>query len=158
MTKSSGPPPKKRARRAGGERRGVRRAFSQPGAGDAPARPEPYRPGMCRSPRSEGARRKMGTVLPGPSASPVSVAFIGVAPMVAAALFFVWTRITTVQLGYVLSEAAASHQRLLEDNRVLRLEVAALRATARLERLAKEVYGLRPPGPDQVVVLAEGRR
>lgn len=101
---------------------------------------------------------RLEPVSSGFSVGPVGIALLGVAPVTAAALFFVWTRITTVQLGYDLSEAAASHQRLLEENRALRLEVAALRATARLERLAGEVYGLRPPGPGQVVVLAEGRR
>ena len=106
--------------------------------------------------RKRGRRVRRGRVRFDPG--PLVIAFVAVAPVTAAAVFFVWSRITTVQLGYALSNAAASHQRLLEENRALRLEVAALRATARLERLAREVYQLGPPGPDQVVVLAEDSR
>lgn len=91
----------------------------------------------------------------GPAGGPTAVAFLAIAPLTAASLFFVWTRITTVQLGYRLSEAAQAHERLLEENRALRLDVAALKGTVRLEQLAKERFHLSPPGPDQVVELAE---
>ena len=85
---------------------------------------------------------------------PIAIFWLALAPLTGAAVFSVWARITTVQLGYDLSEAAATHQRLVEENRALRLEVAALKAPARLERLAKE-YRLAPAGPDQMVHLTE---
>lgn len=76
-----------------------------------------------------------------------------VAPVVAAALFYVWAEITTVRLGYTLSQASDAHGSLLEVNRGLRIEVAALRAPERLERLAVERFQLEPPRTEQVIRL-----
>ena len=77
---------------------------------------------------------------------------VGIAiPIVMAALFYVWTNVTMVRLGYELSEAAKAHKQLLEQNRGLRVEVAALKAPDRLQRLAKLDYELAPPRPEQVI-------
>lgn len=82
---------------------------------------------------------------------PIGVS-LGIAlPVVMAALFYVWTNVTTVRLGYELSEAAKAHRELLEENRGLRVEVAALKAPDRLARLAKLHHGLAPPQSEQVV-------
>ncbi len=89
---------------------------------------------------------------------PLGTALALVLPVVAAALFYVWTHITTVQLGYQLSEAAEAHQQLLEENRGLRVEVAALRAPERLKELGRNKFNLLPPRTEQVVQLAGGRR
>ena len=79
---------------------------------------------------------------------------VGIAvPVVMAALFYVWTNVTTVRLGYELSEAAKAHRELLEENRGLRVEVAALKAPDRLARLAKLQHGLAPPQSEQVIEL-----
>jgi cell division protein FtsL len=79
---------------------------------------------------------------------------VGIAvPVVMAALFYVWTNVTMVRLGYELSEAAKIHQELLEQNRGLRVEVAALKAPDRLARLAKLHHGLAPPATEQVIEL-----
>lgn len=85
---------------------------------------------------------------------PLGASVLIVAPVVAAALLFVWTHVTRVQLGYALSKAGAVHGKLLEENRGLRIEVAALRAPRRLEQLAAERYRLAPPKTEQVVRLA----
>lgn len=79
---------------------------------------------------------------------------VGIAvPVVMAALFYVWTNVTTVRLGYELSEAAKVHRELLEENRGLRVEVAALKAPDRLARLARLHHGLAPPETEQVIEL-----
>ncbi len=72
-------------------------------------------------------------------------------PVVMAALFYVWTNVTTVRLGYELSEAAKLHRELSEENRGLRVEVSALKAPDRLQRLAKQDLGLSPPKTEQVI-------
>lgn len=87
----------------------------------------------------------------GPLGTSVAVAI----PVVLAALFYVWTQVTTVRLGYELSKAAKAHKNLLEENRGLRIEVAALKAPERLERLAKIHHGLAPPRSEQVIELSE---
>lgn len=76
-----------------------------------------------------------------------------VAPVLAAALFYVWAEVTTVRMGYMMSQASDAHRVLLEENRGLRIEVAALRAPERLERLAIERYKLEPPKSEQVIRL-----
>ncbi len=83
----------------------------------------------------------------GPIGTSVAVAL----PVVMAALFYVWTNVTTVRLGYQLSEAAKTQRELSEENRGLRVEVAALKAPDRLQRLAKLQLGLAPPKTEQVI-------
>lgn len=73
--------------------------------------------------------------------------------ILSAMLFFVWTRIRVVQTGYEISRANQVQQELLEESRALRLEVATLRAPRRIEAIAGSQLGLRPPRPEQVVVV-----
>lgn len=72
-------------------------------------------------------------------------------PCVMAALFHVWTRVTTLELGYQLAQASETHRALLEENKGLELEAAALKAPARLKKLAKERLKLAPPSREQVI-------
>ncbi|MCA9551510.1 MAG: cell division protein FtsL [Myxococcales bacterium] len=85
---------------------------------------------------------------------PVGTAILVAGPVVAAALFYVWTHVTTVRLGYALSKAGESHRQLLEENRALRIEAAALKSPDRLEKLGQERYGLGAPRTEQVVRVA----
>lgn len=88
---------------------------------------------------------------------PVSRAVIVAAPVVAAALFYVWAHLTTVLLGYRISEAADRLQQLEEQDRSLRLEAASLRSPARLEQIAVR-FGLAPPVRSQVLEVDGSRR
>lgn len=85
---------------------------------------------------------------------PVGTAVLVAAPVVAAALFYVWTHVHTVRLGYALSKAGDQHQKLVEEKRTLELDVAALKAPERLETMAKK-YELAPPKPEQVIRVDE---
>jgi cell division protein FtsL len=87
----------------------------------------------------------------GGSFTPLMTAIVLATPVVAAAVFHVWTKVATVRLGYELSEAAQMHRNLLEQNRGLRVEVASLKSPERLETLGKKKYGLHPPLPGQIV-------
>lgn len=86
---------------------------------------------------------------------PLGTALLVAAPVVAAALFYVWTHNTTVALGYALSDAGKAHRALLEKNRALRIKAAALRSPDRLQHLAKSRFSLAPPKSEQVVRVAE---
>ncbi len=105
-----------------------------------------------------GLRRKKGskTAWIPSELGPLGLSVALVAPVVAAALFYVWTQVTTVRLGYELSEAGEAHQAFLERNRGLRIEVAALKATERLKLLAPQ-YSLVSPKGDQIVRLSSPR-
>jgi len=92
-----------------------------------------------------------------PSSDPTVRAVAIAAPVVAAALFYVWAQLTTVLLGYRISEAADRLQSLREQNRSLRLEEASLRSPERLQRIGVR-FGLGPPVRRQVVELSEDAR
>lgn len=84
--------------------------------------------------------------------TPVVLALLLVAPVVCAALFYVWSHVATVRLGYEMSESSDEHRALLEENRALRIEVSSLKAPERLKQLAAE-YQLSAPRPEQIVRL-----
>ncbi|OGP74547.1 MAG: cell division protein FtsL [Deltaproteobacteria bacterium RBG_16_50_11] len=68
-------------------------------------------------------------------------------------LFYVWSRIQVIQLGYEISSALKEGRGLTETNKKLRIEIAALKSYARIERIATEELGMTKPKPDQVIVI-----
>ena len=66
---------------------------------------------------------------------------------------YVWCRVQVVELGYQLSDSHQLHNRLLNDNKKLHLELARLKAPERVQRIAIEQLGLKQPTKDQIVVL-----
>jgi len=69
------------------------------------------------------------------------------------ALLHVWLRLQVIRVGYVLSTTSRLSDRLEQENRELKLELATLTAPRRLEEMARARLGLREPGRDQVVIL-----
>lgn len=69
------------------------------------------------------------------------------------AMFHVWTRQMVTEMGYSLSEQQKIKDRLLSDNKALRLEISTLKSSKRLELIAEKQLGLTSPKPDQVVYL-----
>jgi len=66
---------------------------------------------------------------------------------------YVWSNFERTQIGYDLSQLKEKEIKLREVNRKLRLELATLKSPQNLERLAVRKLGLRPPTPDQIIVL-----
>lgn len=73
--------------------------------------------------------------------------------MIGASLFYVWSRIQVIQLGYEISNAMKQERALLEANKKLRLEIAELKSYGRIEKIAVEQLNMSKPTPDQVVVI-----
>lgn len=71
-------------------------------------------------------------------------------PVGASAVFLVWVRVTTVQLGYELAKTQAALQALEEQNRVISTQVSSLKSPERLRELAKERFRLSSPTAEQV--------
>ncbi|MFO0726872.1 MAG: hypothetical protein U1E65_24015 [Myxococcota bacterium] len=88
---------------------------------------------------------------------PLVVSIALVAPPVAAGIFFVWTHVGAVRLGYEMTKARDAHTQLLEENKALRIEAATLKDPARLMALAAERYKLAPPKNSQLVRV-EGQK
>jgi cell division protein FtsL len=68
-------------------------------------------------------------------------------------LFYVWSRIQVIQLGYEMSDALKKERALTEANKKLRVEIATLKSYARIEKIAVEQLGMTKPKPDQVIVI-----
>ncbi len=72
---------------------------------------------------------------------------------VGGSLFYVWTRIQVIQIGYEISTALKENKALTEANKRMRLEVGSLKSFARIERIAVEELKMVKPRPDQVIVI-----
>jgi len=68
-------------------------------------------------------------------------------------LFYVWSRIQVIRLGYEISNAMKEERALTEANKKLRLEIATLKSYARIEKLALEELRMAKPRPEQVIVI-----
>jgi cell division protein FtsL len=68
-------------------------------------------------------------------------------------LIHVWLRLQVVHLGYVLSTATKLQNRLEQENRELKIELATMTSPDRLEALARRRLGLVPPEKGQIIVL-----
>jgi len=73
--------------------------------------------------------------------------------LIGVSLFYVWSRIQVIQLGYEISDAMKQQRALLEAGKKLRLEIAELKSYGRIERIAVEELKMSKPTPDQVVVI-----
>jgi len=68
-------------------------------------------------------------------------------------LFYVWSRIQVIRLGYEISRALKEEKTLTEANKRLRLEIATLKSYARIEKFAVEELRMTKPKPEQVIVI-----
>jgi cell division protein FtsL len=73
--------------------------------------------------------------------------------LIGGSLFYVWSRIQVIQLGYELSNALKEERALAEANKRLRLEIATLKSYTRIEKFAVEELRMAKPKPDQVIVI-----
>jgi cell division protein FtsL len=68
-------------------------------------------------------------------------------------LFYVWSRIQVIHLGYEISNALKEEKALTEGNKKLRLEIATLKSYGRIEKFAAEELRMVKPKPEQVIVI-----
>ena len=73
--------------------------------------------------------------------------------LVGVALLHVWLRLQVVHMGYDLSTTSKLQNQLEQENRELKVELATLTSPDRLEAMARQRLGLKPPEKGQVIVL-----
>jgi len=73
--------------------------------------------------------------------------------LIGGSLFYVWSRIQVIHLGYEISSAVKEGKALTEANKRMRLEVATLKSYARIEKIAVEELNMVKPKPHQVIVI-----
>jgi cell division protein FtsL len=66
---------------------------------------------------------------------------------------YAWPALEIQRAGQAGALLDREKQRLIEENRKLRLEKAALESLRRVEQLATRELGLKPPTPEQSVVV-----
>ena len=71
------------------------------------------------------------------------------------ALLFVWNRVRVIQLGYEVSELRKETADLTEQKDQLEADVATLRSPKRLEKIAREHFGMRLPQGDEIVFVKQ---
>ncbi len=76
-----------------------------------------------------------------------------VAAMVGAFVLYAWPSVKLRQTAQAREQMSRERERLLEENRKLRLEKASLENLRRIELIAVRDLGFEPPAPDQVVVV-----
>ncbi len=73
--------------------------------------------------------------------------------VIGGSLFYVWSRIQVIHLGYEISRTLKEGKALTEANKRLRVEVATLKSYSRIEKIAVEELKMGKPKPDQVIVI-----
>ena len=68
-------------------------------------------------------------------------------------VFHVWSRVEVIDLNLRIGEASRQMKEQQQENKRLRVEVASLKAPARIEALAKGELGMALPTDQQVVLV-----
>jgi cell division protein FtsL len=76
-----------------------------------------------------------------------------VAVLVGGLTLYAWPHFQLRQTSYATEQMARERERLIEENRKLRLEKATLENLRRVETIAVRDLGLAPPSPERVVVV-----
>lgn len=76
-----------------------------------------------------------------------------VALLVAGLVLYAWPALQIRTTGMTAVQLSREKERLIEENRKLRLEKAALEDLGRVEAIARRELGLLPPSPESSVVV-----
>jgi len=66
-------------------------------------------------------------------------------------LFYIWSRIQVVNIGYEINRSLALKEKLIEENKKLTLEAAILKSPVRLESLAHNSFQMDLPQRSQIL-------
>lgn len=73
-------------------------------------------------------------------------------------LLYLWPQMRLVSLGYRYSKLLAHRTHLLQRQKELQVELSSLRQLRRIEDIAAQHLGLRPPQPTQVIYVRSGQQ
>ena len=72
-------------------------------------------------------------------------------------LLYLWPQVRLVSLGYRQSKLLEQRTQLLQRQKELQVERGSLRQLRRIEDIAAQHLGLRPPQPSQVIYVRPGQ-
>jgi cell division protein FtsL len=73
--------------------------------------------------------------------------------LMAVALIYVWSHIHMTKLEYQIATEISAKEKLLEEQRRLKVEMATLKSPQRIEAIAKDKLRMSYPDQDQIIVL-----
>ena len=73
--------------------------------------------------------------------------------LMAVALIYVWSHLHMTELEYRVAREISIKEKLLDDQRKLKVEQATLKSPQRIEAMATEKLGMSYPERDQVIIL-----
>lgn len=80
--------------------------------------------------------------------------FLYALTFIIAALFYMWPHHQMIKRGYEYQELRAKHEKLFQENRILKLEMASVRSLDRIEKTAVK-KGFILPQKGQIVFLKD---
>ncbi len=83
----------------------------------------------------------------------IFVVLVATLVFIGSSLFYVWSHHQIISLGYETSQASQEEQAFLQENKRLRLELAALKAPSRIEKMAQQQLGLGIPQKEQLIIV-----
>jgi len=95
------------------------------------------------------------TLLRAPHAAQVILVVLCAVVLTFGALFYLWQRYQFIRLGFEVAELRARKAALEERIEPLVVEAEYLSRLERIERIARESLGLRPPAPSQVLLMGD---
>jgi cell division protein FtsL len=72
-------------------------------------------------------------------------------------LLYLWPQMRLVNLGYRRGALQARRARVLQRQKELQVEVATLRQLSRIEKIAVQHLGMRPPQTSQIIYVRLGQ-
>jgi len=80
---------------------------------------------------------------------------VGVAAIMFGGLMYVWFQVNITKMNYAIAREIQMQERLVEEGRLLRMEIEVLKSPGRLEKIARETLKMKYPESGQVVRLNE---
>ena len=99
---------------------------------------------MRRSKNRSGWRERLGAFFSGKESAGASISLLKaglcITFIACSAAALVWPHLEMVKIGYRLAHLENQRDKLIQDRRVLRIEVAALRQLDRIESIARKKW------------------
>ena len=73
-------------------------------------------------------------------------------------LLYLWPQVRLVGMGYRYSKLLAQRTQVLQRQKELQVELSSLRQLRRIEDIATQYLGLRPPQATQVIYVRSGQQ
>lgn len=87
----------------------------------------------------------------------IHVLLLSALTVLAGILLYLWPQVRLVDTGYRQSALRARRMQALQRQKELRVELAALQQLPRIEHIALQRLGLRPPQATQVIYVRPGQ-